>query len=79
MVTAEPGFATQLSFEDASWRPFSLVHYHGRGTATFFLKDHRHHELRIDRRVARELARTFDHFARHQELPLWGHEPDWSI
>lgn len=71
--------ATRVEIDDASWRELDLVHFAGCHTLTMRMRDHRHAESRIDRRVASELSHLFDHFARNGELPISFPQPEYYI
>lgn len=71
--------ATRVEIYDATERELDLVHFSGCGTLTMRLRHTREKEVRIDRRVAKELVLCFDHFARHEQLPLSFPQPEYHI
>lgn len=71
--------ATCYDLDDATHRVFTVGHFHGSSLAYLNLELARFRELRIDRRVARELVYLLDHFARHNQLPRSFPDPDFQI
>lgn len=71
--------ATRVEIDDAGHRQVNLTHFAGRGTMTMFMQQGNHLEMRIDRRVAAELAILFDHFARNGQLPISFPQPEHYI
>lgn len=79
MFTRRDDHATCLDLYDATHRRFTIGHFHAGSLAFLNLARARDKELRIDRRVAAEIAHIMDHFARHNQLPRAFPEPDFQI
>ena len=78
-MTWHDDIATRVQVDDASHRALNLTHFAGRGTVTMQMPSCLHREARIDRRTAGELAHLFDHFSRHEQLPITFPQPDYMI
>jgi hypothetical protein len=79
MFTRRDGIATCFDLYDATHRKFTVGHFAACSLAFMNLSAARDKEIRIDRRVARELSYICDHFARHNQLPQSFPEPDFMI
>lgn len=79
MITRRDDTATCLDLCDATHRTFTIGHSHSGSLAFLNLALCRDKELRIDRRVAAEIAHILDHFARHNQLPRSFPPPDFMI
>ena len=79
MFTRRDDIATCFDLYDATHRKFTLAHFAACSLASMNLADARHSEIRIDRRVAGEIAHLLAHFARHNQFPQSFPQPDFMI
>ncbi|GEM_PF-2088788 len=79
MLTWHDNHATIIRLTDATERTCELGHFAGRGLCFLNIPRCDHSELRIDPRLARELATILSHFADFRQLPHRPTAPDYSI